>query len=357
MVRPDGGPMRSDPMTPSAEMVANGFQMPGSTGGGGQGSIGGYERFGQGPALNTTGGGPGNIQMSLGNDDFSGARQRVEDALMGRLNPQIERDRAAMEASLANRGIRLGSKAYSDAQGDFGRGVAENRTSAILGAGQEQNRLQQLALNAGSFANSAEAQRFGQKITDAGFGNSANQQMFDNRTRTTGANNDLVSRAFGDQITGRNQGINELMALLSGSQVQQPQFPGTGQTGVGGTDVTGTAMGLYNAKNSQYLNQQNQNNSMLGGLFGLGSSALMAFSDERLKDNIEPTGEKVGGVPVKSWTWKGSGEPDVGVIAQDVERKHPELVDHSHPSGYRRVNYGGLMRLGTAANDHMRRAA
>ena len=55
------------------------------------------------------------------------------------------------------------------------------------------------------------------------------------------------------------------------------------------------------------------------------------------------TGEKIAGVPVKTWDWKGSGTPDVGVIAQDLEKKHPELVSHSDPSGFRKVDYAGLM--------------
>src|SRR5690606_19327595 len=53
------------------------------------------------------------LQTSLGTNDYSADRQKVEDALMGRLNAQIDRDRAAMEASLANGGIKLGSTAYS----------------------------------------------------------------------------------------------------------------------------------------------------------------------------------------------------------------------------------------------------
>jgi hypothetical protein len=83
----------------------------------------------------------------------------------------------------------------------------------------------------------------------------------------------------------------------------------------------------------------------MGGLFGLGANALMAFSDKRLKEDIEATGESMGGVPVKEFTWKDSGERDRGVIAQDVEKKYPHLVEMD-PSGYRKVNYGGLMRMG-----------
>lgn len=264
------------------------------------------------------------LQTSLGANDFSADRQRVEDALMGRLNTQIDRDRGSLEASLANRGIRLGSQAYSDAMSDFDRGVAENRTSAILNAGTEQNRLQQLALN------------------DANFGNTARLQQFD-------LTNSARNQALNERLTTRNQALNENIGLATGTQVGQPMFGGTSSTPLAGTDIAGITANNNALAQQLYGQQMGQWNSTVGGLFGLGSSALMAFSDRELKTDIEDTGAEVAGVPVKTWRWKGSGEPDIGVIAQDVERKHPALVDRSHPSGYRRVNYGGLMRLGETA--------
>ena len=51
--------------------------------------------------------------------DYSEDRQRVEDALMERLNPYLERDREAMRTGLVNQGITLGSEAYNRASDDF----------------------------------------------------------------------------------------------------------------------------------------------------------------------------------------------------------------------------------------------
>jgi len=153
------------------------------------------------------------------------------------------------------------------------------------------------------------------------------------------------NQAVQEALLQRSQPINEIIGLASGSQVSMPQFGSTPQTGVGGTDVAGITQGAYNGQMAQYGQQMGQYNSTMGGLFGLGSNALMAFSDRRLKENIKPTGDKIGGVPVKEFTWKDSGERDRGVIAQDVEKKFPNLVEMD-PSGYRKVNYGGLMRMG-----------
>ena len=106
-----------------------------------------------------------------------------------------------------------------------------------------------------------------------------------------------------------------------------------------GTDITGLINNKYNADLNSYNQQQSD---LFGGLFGLGKAAI-GLSDKRLKENIEPTGEKVNGIPVKEWDWKATGEHDIGVVAQDVEKKFPHLVEIG-PDGYRRVNYGRLMR-------------
>ena len=76
-------------------------------------------------------------------------------------------------------------------------------------------------------------------------------------------------QAFGEALQMRNQPINEISALLSGSQVSSPQFQSTPQTGVGGVDYTGLV-------NNKYQADVQSHNSMMGGLFGL-LSAPFAF--------------------------------------------------------------------------------
>jgi hypothetical protein len=209
-----------------------------------------------------------------------------------RLDPQLAQKREAEIARLSNQGIKLGSAAYDRAMSLVDQGENDARNNLLL----------------------------------------------------TGRN-----QAVQEALLERSTPLNEILALASGTQVQQPGAVGTPQTGLAGTDVAGITQQGYANQMNQYNQQMGQWNSTVGGLFGLGSSALMAFSDERLKTDIEDTGEEIGGVPVKSWRWKGSNERETGVIAQELEKKHPELVDKTHPSGFRRVNYGGLMRLGSHA--------
>lgn len=75
------------------------------------------------------------------------------------------------------------------------------------------------------------------------------------------------SQAFGEALAQRNQPINEITALLSGSQVSNPaQMSGpTPQASVGGVDYTGLV-------NQQYQAKLAQSNAMMGGLFGLAGS-------------------------------------------------------------------------------------
>lgn len=175
---------------------------------------------------------PFNPSLSGGVGDYSAmfsrygdpniGRDQVENALMSRMQPQMDRDRAALETRLANQGIGYGSEAYSGAMDDFNRGVNDARLGAITQAGQEQSRLAGLAQN------------------DAGFQNAYRQQSLQ------------------EQLALRNQPLNELAALLSGSQVQMPQFTNTPQTSVQGTDLSGNVyagyqgqVGAANAKNAQ----------------------------------------------------------------------------------------------------------
>ena len=67
-------------------------------------------------------------------------------------------------------------------------------------------------------------------------------------------------------------------------------------------------------------------------------------SDERIKRNINPIDDaleilnELNGV---RFEWKNSGVPSAGVIAQDVEKVLPELVDEV--DDIMRVNYDGLI--------------
>lgn len=253
--------------------------------------------IGSGPELQSSIGSAGDITRSYGTD-FSEDRQRVEDALLERLNPGLERDKSALEARLASQGIRVGSEAYSAALADFGQQTNDARLSAILGAGEEQSRLAGLEAQRASFENSAQSQEFAQQSSRSAFENAALQQSYQNQSAATQANNQTALQGFNADLSQagaqnsarsdalneafavRNQPINEITALSSGAQVQSPSFVSTNPAQLANTDVAGINFAAYNAEQQSYQAQLDQQNSLFGGLAGLGSSYITAASNK-----------------------------------------------------------------------------
>lgn len=161
--------------------------------------------------------------------------------------------------------------------------------------------------------------------------------------RLTNANTDQLNQlalqgrfqGFNEALTMRNQQFNEPLALASGTQVQAPgsTFAATPQSQVGGVDYSGLVQNKYNAEMQAY----NAKMGALGGLFGAGLS-MFKFSDKRLKENIERVGETDDGLPIYTYNYKGQDQTEMGVMAQDVEKKNPNAVVR-HESGYRMVDY------------------
>lgn len=155
--------------------------------------------------------------------------------------------------------------------------------------------------------------------------------------RMTNANTDQMNQlaltgrgqAFNEAMATRNAPINEITALLSGSQVSNPaqMSSPTAQAGVGGVDYTGLV-------NQQYQSEVANHQNMMGGLFGLASTGVGLFSDRRLKTDIKLVGETDGGTPIYTYRYKAGGPVHMGVMAQDV----PEAAFMTD-SGYLAVDY------------------
>lgn len=220
------------------------------------------------------------------NTDYSADRQRVEEGLFSRLNPQIDRQRQQLETDLVNRGIRPGSTAYSAAQSDFNQGLNDQRTSILLQGGQEQSRLQNMALN------------------------------------QFGAQNTQRQNALSEMLTRRQVPLNEILALSGQSQLQQPNFANTPQTGVAGTDIAG----ITNANYAQQMQGYQQNQGMIGGLFSAGASLIPLLSDVRSKTDIVKVGQLNNGLGVYIYKYHGEEPYHLGLIAQEVEEIHPDAV-------------------------------
>lgn len=96
---------------------------------------------------------------------------------------------------------------------------------------------------------------------------------------------------------------------------------------------------IYASQISAYNAQLAYKSSQNASLFGL-------FSDSALKENIKPISvlDKLNNIGVYDYNYVGDSLLQHGVIAQELEKEFPELVSE-HPSGYKTVNYSGLVPI------------
>lgn len=89
--------------------------------------------------------------------------------------------------------------------------------------------------------------------------------------------------------------------------------------------------------------------SILGGIGSiLGGLGPFFLSDERAKEDIEPVGALHDGQTVYSYRYKGDPRTQIGLLAQEVERRHPDAV-RRHPTGMRMVDYRRATRSARSA--------
>jgi hypothetical protein len=224
--------------------------------------------------------------------------ETYSDAIMRRLAPQMEQGRGRLEQQLANQGIQIGTEAYDRAMRNFD----QKQNDLMLGA-------QTQGLQAGL---------------------QARQQGF----------NELAYR--------RNEPLNMLSALRTGSQVTAPTYVNSSQQATtAGPDLLGASQMGYNAQMGNFNAQQAAQSNLNQGLFGLGGAGIMAFSDIRMKENIKQIHWLPNGLPVYEYEYKpefkdiaGHGV-HIGVMAQEVEMVQPKAVI-TNANGYKMVNYGLL---------------
>ena len=290
------------------------------------------------PMAQTTFGDAGPITKSYGANDYSADRQHVEDALMARMNPQLERERGNIEQRLADQGIRYGQGAYTGAMDDYNRQANDARFAAVGAAGDEQARMNQMDAQRATFENAAQSQGFQQEATRGEFANMGLAAQLAQKQAGFNAANVNRNQWMTEQYQQRNQPINEISALLSGSQVSNPQFANTPNQQIPTTDVAG----LINSRFSQDMDvykQESQNyNAMMGGLMGMagGMMKMGMMSDRRMKNvgpkmatvfASGPDGEKKK-LPIYKFDYKHdpAGTQHIGPMAQDVEKIDSDAV-------------------------------
>jgi len=313
-----------------------------------------------------------------------GAGMTAQQAIMSRLDPQLQRQRAQLETQLANQGLVRGGEAFNAAITEQQQQENDLRTQAALqgisldmaarqqglgeaqalggfanqaalagfGAGQQATGAQnaaiaqnaQLALQSGQFANQAQAQQFAQRLAAGEFGrdaqmasfqtgqaaqeavNRAIAQNFQQGLGAAGAYNAAAGQQFGQemdiaglynaslaqnqqaalqqaqaqaalQAQGFNQAqaaanfqnaqrqaalqeqlalralpLNEVAAIMSGAQVQMPQFQAYQGAEVGAAPIFGATQAAGNFAQQNYANQTAAYNAKMGMYGQLGGA-------------------------------------------------------------------------------------
>lgn len=100
-----------------------------------------------------------------------------------------------------------------------------------------------------------------------------------------------------------------------------------------------------NSGGSSTGNSTTRNSMGLGQIVGLGMQAF-ALSDPRAKEDIKRVGDNPAGGGLYEYRMKGTGEKQVGLLADEVARRDPGAVA-TGADGYARVDYnratGGLL--------------
>ena len=136
--------------------------------------------------------------------------------------------------------------------------------------------------------------------------------------------------AYAGATGAGSAGINTSMA--PGSQAMQ------------GMSQAGNTFGnVLNNQTSQFNAGLQAEGEVTGALIGAGTTAAFKYSDRRLKENIELVGrDERTMLPLYEFEYKGgSGKRYLGVMADDVESRFPDMV-YEMPDGYKAVNYAGL---------------
>ncbi len=168
------------------------------------------------------------LQTALGNINNNNlpqasvnAGETAQDAIMRRVNPQLQQQEDALRTRLVNQGVRPGTQAWDREYNLF----TQARNDAVSQAALQ-------GINVG---------------------------------------NDARARALAEQSIP----INLINAYQSGGQAQMPQFQNFAQQGVAQSpDLLGAAQGQYGAQLNSYNAGQASNASTLGGLFSLGGSII-----------------------------------------------------------------------------------
>jgi hypothetical protein len=286
------------------------------------------------------------VQQSRNAAQAQDLQQRLAMGQFGREGQQLAFQMGQSASQAQNQAIAQNFAQSQAAQQARNQALAQNQAAALQqfqaqmarqqqGFGQQMDmaglynaalaQQQQTALQQAQAQAALQNQAFGQAQTAAQFANQVRQQQ------------------LAEQMALRAQPLNEIAALMGGSQIQMPQFQGYSGAQVAAAPIFGAQQAAGNFAQQNYANQVAAYNAQVGGLYDLagavGGAAIGKYSDRRLKSNIVRIGTHPLGIGIYEYDIFNGRER--GVMADEVLKVMPEAV-MTADNGYMMVNYGML---------------
>jgi hypothetical protein len=226
-----------------------------------------------------------------------------QQAIMSRLQPQLTQNENATRQRLANQGLVTGGEAYENEM----RTMGQNRNDLELQAAAQGINLDAMmnqqgfgqAQARGQFGNEAQQSQFNAALQNAGMGNTALQQDYQNQLAAQTAQNAAIAQNYNQQLgmaqfgntaqqqsldqqlALRNQPLNQITGLMSGSQIQMPQFQGYQGANIAAAPIYQGVQDTFQGQMDQYALKQQSKNAGQGGMMStlgsLGGAGMMAF--------------------------------------------------------------------------------
>ena len=264
---------------------------------------------------------------------------------------------AALAQQQFGQGATTAAQQAALGEQQFGQGATAAAQQAALG----QQQFGQGAATAGQLASLGQ-QQFGQGATAAGQLAALGEQQFGQGATTAAQQAALGQQRFGQGLAASQQGVAlgqgiygmgantaAQMAAL-GAGAQDAALSGAAAQMTAGQVEQATKQAENTARYNQFLQEQSlpyqqlklASDIALGTGTAQGSTTTTTqpggfFSDERLKENIKAVGKTFDGQTIHSFNYKGDPRTQIGLIAQEVQKHHPDAVGLA--GGYKTVNY------------------
>jgi hypothetical protein len=270
------------------------------------------------------------VQQSRNAAQAQDLQQRLAMGQFGREGQQLAFQMGQTQQQAQNQAIAQNFAQAQAAQQAQNQALAQNQAAALQQfqaqmARQQQGFGQQMDL-AGLY-NAALAQQQQTALQQAQAQAALQGQSFNQAQAAAQFANQARQQQLSEQMALRAQPLNEIAALMGGSQIQMPQFQGYSGAQVAPAPIFGAQQAAGNFAQQNYANQVSAYNAQVGGLYDLAGTiggAAIKKSDRRLKSNIVRIGTHPLGIGIYEYDIDGSRQR--GVMADEVLTVLPEAV-------------------------------